>query len=113
MHDRSGSFRQAVLRIVASIPEGRVTTYGRIAASIGYPRRARLVGLAISGASDEGDFPCHRVVNRDGFLSGGWSFGHPDVMRQLLEAEGVPFIGEHTVDLDACVWEPPDRLPDS
>ena len=56
MHDRSGSFRQAVLKVVASIPEGRVTTYGRIAASIGYPRRARLV-LAISGASDEGDFP--------------------------------------------------------
>jgi hypothetical protein len=47
-------------------------------------------------------------VNRDGFLSGGWSFGHPDVMRLLLEEEGVPFIGGHTGDLDACLWEPPE-----
>ncbi len=108
MAEHAGAFKQAVLDVVERVPEGRVTTYGRIAAAIGHPRRARHVGMALAGASEAGDYPCHRVVNRDGFLSGGWSFGHPEVMRQLLEEEGVPFIGEHTVDLDACLWEPPD-----
>jgi methylated-DNA-protein-cysteine methyltransferase-like protein len=107
--DRATGFRRAVLDVVARIPEGRVTTYGRIAAAIGHPRRARHVGMALARSSDLGDYPCHRVVNREGFLSGGWSFRHPDVMRQMLEDEGVPFIGEHTVDLDACLWEPPDQ----
>ena len=109
MSERSDGFRQAVLEMVRRIPEGRVTTYGRIAEAIGHPRRARHVGLALAGASDAGDYPCHRVVNRERFLSGGWSFGHPDAMRQMLREEGVPFIGEHTVDLDACLWEPPER----
>lgn len=108
MSERLDGFRQAVLEMVRRIPEGRVTTYGRIAAAIGHPRRARHVGLALAGASDAGDYPCHRVVNREGFLSGGWSFGRPDAMRQMLREEGVPFIGEHTVDLDACLWEPPE-----
>jgi methylated-DNA-protein-cysteine methyltransferase-like protein len=108
MADRSSGFRQAVLTVVARIPAGQVTTYGRIAAAIGHPRRARHVGMALANAAEAGDYPCHRVVNRDGFLSGGWAFGHPDIMRQLLEEEGVRFIGEHTVDLDACLWEPPD-----
>jgi methylated-DNA-protein-cysteine methyltransferase-like protein len=108
MNERSNGFRQAVLSAVSQIPMGKVTTYGRIAEAIGHPRRARHVGMALSGASDVGDYPCHRVVNRDGDLSGGWSFGHPDVMRQMLEEEDVPFIGEHRVDLDACLWEPPE-----
>lgn len=108
MRDGGNGFRRAVLAVVACIPMGRVTTYGRIAAAIGHPRRARHVGMALANASDAGDYPCHRVVNRDGVLSGGWAFGHPDVMRQLLEEEGVPFVAENRVDLDACLWEPPD-----
>ena len=92
---------------VARIPRGRVTTYGRITAAIEHPRRARHVGLALATADEAGDYPCHRVVNREGVLSGGWSFGHPDIMRLLLDDEGIPFIGEYTVDLDPCLWEPP------
>jgi methylated-DNA-protein-cysteine methyltransferase related protein len=100
------SFEQSVLTIVASIPGGKVTTYGRISEAIGCPRRARHVGLALARAPESGDYPCHRVVNRDGYLSGGWAFGHPEVMRDLLEEEGVPFAAEWRVDLDECLWEP-------
>jgi len=65
-----------------------------------------MVGWALSAVPPDVDVPCHRVVNRIGVLSGGWHFGHPDVMRGLLAAEGVPFRDELQVDLDACVWEP-------
>lgn len=99
-------FRQAALAVVARIPRGKVTTYGRIAEAIGHPRRARQVGVALANASGAGDYPCHRVVNRDGYLSGGWAFGHPEIMRQLLDEEEVLFVGPMQVDLGSCLWEP-------
>ena len=102
----SADFAARVYPIVARIPRGRVTTYGRIARSLGEVRSARIVGWALMAAVDDEALPCHRVVNRLGFLSGGWHFGHPDVMRSLLLAEGIPFLEEYRVDLDSCVWEP-------
>lgn len=105
----SPKFAAKVYDIVARIPPGRVTTYGRIARAIGDPRGARMVGWALMypESDPEGrELPCHRVVNRVGELSGGWHFGHPDVMRGLLLAEGVPFTAEYRVDLERCVWEP-------
>jgi methylated-DNA-protein-cysteine methyltransferase-like protein len=98
-------FRDAVGVVVRSVPIGRVTTYGRIADAVGAPGRARQVGFALAqGAGD--DVPAHRVVNRDGELTGGWSFGHPDVMRQMLKEEGVAFDAEGRVILSRFVWEP-------
>jgi methylated-DNA-protein-cysteine methyltransferase-like protein len=102
----SPTFAARVYDIVARIPRGRVTTYGRIARAVGEPRSARMVGWALMSAVDEDDLPCHRVVNRVGLLTGGWHFGHPDVMRRLLLAEGVPFKDEYQVDLERCLWEP-------
>ena len=102
----SPAFAARVYDLVARIPRGRVTTYGRIARAIGDPRAARMVGWTLVHVADERDLPCHRVVNRVGLLSGGWHFGHPDVMRGLLLAEGVPFKDEYQVDLERCVWEP-------
>jgi methylated-DNA-protein-cysteine methyltransferase-like protein len=101
-------FADRVFAIVAAIPTGRVTTYGDIAAALGDPRGGRQVGWAIAGSPAELDLPFHRVVNRDGFLSGGWAFGHPDVMKQRLVADGVPFVDEYTVDLKRCRWVPDD-----
>ena len=97
-------FADRVFRVVAKIPRGRVTTYGRIAVALGAPRSARMVGWAMHDGPE--GLPFHRVVNRDGVLSGGWAFGHPDRMKALLVAEGVPFIAEYQVDLRACLWEP-------
>ena len=105
----SPTFAARVYDLVARIPRGRVTTYGRIARAVGDPRGARMVGWALMYAVDDPEgreLPCHRVVNRVGLLSGGWHFGHPDVMRGLLLREGVPFKDEYQVDLERCVWEP-------
>jgi methylated-DNA-protein-cysteine methyltransferase-like protein len=102
----SPDFTERVMAVVARIPSGRVTTYGRIARTIGDPRGARMVGWAMM-KTPEG-LPAHRVVNRNGELTGGWYFGHPDVMRSRLVAEGVPFSDEYTVDLPQCVWDPWD-----
>lgn len=95
-----------VYGIVARIPRGRVTTYGAIARAVGSVRGARMVGWLLHSVPPELDLPCHRVVNRTGFLSGGWHFGHPDVMRDRLLAEGVPFEDEYQVDLSRSLWLP-------
>lgn len=105
-------FPERVYAIVARIPPGRVTTYGRIARALGEPRSARMVGWAMLHVDPSRDLPCHRVVNRIGFLSGGWHFGHPDIMRGLLLDEGVPFKEEYQVDLDRCLWEIDEPDPD-
>jgi len=97
-----------VFAIVGQIPRGRVTTYGDIARALGDPRGARQVGWAIAGSPAGLDLPFHRVVNREGFLSGGWAFGHPEIMKERLLAEGVPFIDEFTVDIKRCRWVPGD-----
>lgn len=99
-------FADRVFAVVAQIPEGTVTTYGEIARALGAPRGARQVGWAIASASPGLDLPFHRVVNREGFLSGGWAFGHPEVMKQRLVAEEVPFRAEYTVDLAQVLWIP-------
>lgn len=104
--DVEAGFAQQVFEIVAQIPFGRVTTYGDIARALGDPRGARQVGWAIAGSPAGLNLPFHRVVNRDGFLSGGWAFGHPEVMKQRLLAEGVRFQDDFTVDMARCRWTP-------
>lgn len=102
------AFRHAVWNAVSRIPVGSVTTYGEIARALGRPRNARLVGQVLRITPPELELPCHRVVASDGSLSGGWMFGHPAVMKGLLEDEGVPFRREYAVDLRHCFWSPTD-----
>jgi methylated-DNA-protein-cysteine methyltransferase-like protein len=101
-------FPERVALVVARIPEGFVTTYGRIAAALGSPRSARMVGWALRGEVGGESIPAHRVVNREGVLSGAVAFGAPDRMRNLLLAEDVPFLDDITVDLEECLWDPAD-----
>jgi methylated-DNA-protein-cysteine methyltransferase-like protein len=108
-HARGADFADRVYATVARIPRGRVTTYGAIARSLGNARGARLVGWLLNAVPAELDLPCHRVVNRFGYLSGGWHFGHPDVMKALLVAEDTPFCDEYQVNLSACLWLPWER----
>lgn len=109
---RSGgpSFPERVYAVVLQIPEGKVTTYGTIAAVLGERRSARMVGWAMSSCPPEVSEVAHRVVNRYGELSGGWAFGHPDIMKQHLLDEGVTFVEEYRVDLEKHFWLPP--MPD-
>ncbi|HUG16052.1 MAG TPA: MGMT family protein [Thermomicrobiales bacterium] len=94
-------------RIVRAIPAGSVTTYGTIAAVLGDRRGARMVGWAMSNCPPDVSDHAHRVVNRYGELSGGWAWGHPDVMRSLLVDEGVSFVAEFRVDIARHMWIPP------
>lgn len=91
--------------MLCQIPFGSVTTYGDIARAIGSPGHARQVGWTLGNFPDGIELPCHRVVNSEGKLSGGWSFGHPEIMRQRLLEEGVPFQREYQVDLEMCRWD--------
>jgi methylated-DNA-protein-cysteine methyltransferase-like protein len=100
------NFTNRVYAVVARIPHGRVTTYGAIARALGEPRSARMVGWAVNAPPPELQLPCHRVVNRIGFLSGGWHFGHPDVMRDALREEDITFVDEYQVDLKQHFWDP-------
>ncbi len=101
-------FAERVYQVVERIPEGRVTTFGRIARALGAPRAARMVGWALNRTPSDRHVPAHRVLNRNGVLSGAMHFGHPDAMRMLLEDEGVEFLDEITVDLDVYLWDPAD-----
>ena len=94
------SFRNEVYSVVASIPSGRVLTYGQIAYLVGRPQCSRMVGQAMHNASEERNLPCHRVVNSQGRLAPFW----PE-QRELLEKEGVAFRKNGCVDLKACGWE--------
>jgi methylated-DNA-protein-cysteine methyltransferase-like protein len=92
-----------VFALVRACPIGRVTTYGWLAKSVGYPRGARMVGW-IMNETPEG-VPAQRVINSKGELTGSWAFGERGRMRQLLEAEGIVFTDEH-VDLKRYGWDP-------
>jgi len=93
-----------VYALVSACPVGRVTTYGALAKAVGYPRGARMVGW-IMNESPHG-VPAQRVINSKGELSGSWAFGSPDLMRQLLENEGIIFSENGRVDLKRYGWEP-------
>lgn len=98
-------FFQRVYQIVAQIPAGKVATYGQIAALIGEPRSARIVGWALHSAPQELNLPCHRVVNKAGAMGPGYLFG-PGQQRLLLEAEGVTFTPNGHINMEKHLWDP-------
>lgn len=99
------SFFERVWAVVAEIPPGRVTTYGDIAEHLGRRGAARIVGWALNEAAGSG-LPCHRVVNRNGELTGKRHFETPHVMQERLRSEGVGFVAENRVDLPKHRWMP-------
>jgi methylated-DNA-protein-cysteine methyltransferase-like protein len=96
---------QRFYSVVRSVPAGRVTTYGAVAAEAGLPGRARQVGYALAALPDGTDVPWQRVVNARGTISGR-SGGSPAarIQRVLLEAEGVRFDSTGRIDLDDYGW---------
>ncbi len=104
------NFFARVYATVREIPRGRVTTYGRIAQALGEPRAARTVGLALRSARFTPDrLPAHRVVNRNGELTGQHSFPTPTMMADLLRNEGIRVEDNRVVDFKTLLWEPPKR----
>ncbi|MBS3770485.1 MAG: MGMT family protein [Bacteroidales bacterium] len=101
------SFFQKVYKVTKMIPEGRVTTYGAIARYLGAPGSARMVGWALNNSHAQDEFiPAHRVVNRQGLLTGKHHFPGPDVMQQLLESEGVRVKDDQVYDFHNLFWDP-------
>lgn len=90
---------EKIYEVVKSIPEGKVATYGLVAALAGNPRWSRVVGYALHVNPEPGVIPCHRVVNREGRLAPSFAFGGEDAQRQLLSAEGITFEPDGRVDL--------------
>ena len=99
-------FNQQVFEIIKLIPEGRVTNYGAIAKAIGSGRSARMVGWAMNAAHNLEDVPAHRVVNRNGLLTGKHHFEGTNLMQQLLESEGVKVVDNQIIDLEKYFWTP-------
>ena len=83
-----------IYEVVKKIPKGRVANYGTVARLAGFPGCARQVGYALHCNPDPANIPCHRVVFKDGALSPAFAFGGDNVQRQMLENEGVSFIGD-------------------
>ncbi len=100
-------FFNRVYDVVKCIPAGRVTTYGAIAKYLSAAKASRMVGWAMN-ASHKHDciIPAHRVVNRNGFLTGKRHFGDIDLMQQLLCSEGVDVHDDKVVDFSKKFWDP-------
>lgn len=104
------SFFEQVYAVARQIPKGRVTTYGAIAAYLGTKLSARMVGWAMNGAHHQPNIPAHRVVNRNGMLSGKMHFATPTRMEELLQKEKISVVDDVIVDFEKKFWDPAVEL---
>jgi methylated-DNA-protein-cysteine methyltransferase-like protein len=110
MDDKNSSFYEKVYEVVRLIPEGKVTSYGAIAAFLGRKGSARLVGYAMNNCHGREDVPAHRVVNRNGLLTGKHHFSPPSLMQQLLENEGIDIEDDQILNFKQVYWDPSEFL---
>ena len=100
-------FFEQVYQVVRLVPRGRVTSYGTIAAYLGTKGSSRMVGYAMNGAHIlHPPVPAHRVVNRQGLLTGKFHFESPNRMQELLEAEGVQVLNDQVTNFKTLFWDP-------
>lgn len=104
------NFFERVYEVVRQIPKGKVTSYGAIAKSVGAAKSARMVGYAMNSAKDLDDVPAHRVVNRNGLLTGKNHFGDHSAMQQMLNSEGVTVKDNKVQDFKKHFWDPQEDL---
>ena len=105
----SNNFFSKVYEVVIQIPEGRVTSYGAIANYLGSSQSARMVGWALNKVNTY-DIPAHRVVNKQGLLTGKFHFDGITLMQQLLENEGIKVLDNQIQDLKKVFWDPSKEL---
>lgn len=104
---RDESFFELVYEVVRQVPKGRVTSYGAVAACLGTKLSARMVGWAMNGAGRvRPKVPAHRVVNRNGMLSGKHHFETPVTMELLLNKEGIKVKDDKIIDFEKLFWDP-------
>jgi methylated-DNA-protein-cysteine methyltransferase-like protein len=108
---RDENFFELVYEMARQIPKGRVTSYGAIANVLGTKLSARMVGWAMNGAGKvRPKVPAHRVVNRNGILSGKHHFKTPGEMEKLLKKEGIKVKNDIVVDFEKLFWDPAKEL---
>ena len=105
------NFFELVYEVARQIPKGRVTSYGAIAQCLGTKMSARMVGWAMNGSGHvRPKVPAHRVVNRNGMLSGKHHFDDPEQMERLLKKEGIKVKDDTVVDFEKKFWDPAKEL---
>lgn len=108
---KQNSFYEDVVEVVKLIPRGRVTSYGAIAKYLGTKMSSRMVGWALNGSHlYDRTIPAHRVVNRNGMLTGKAHFGTPARMQELLEKEKIKVKDDKVVDFEKLFWDPAIEL---
>ena len=108
---KDDSFFDLVHEVARQIPKGRVTSYGAIAACLGTRGSSRMVGWAMMAVPNaKRPVPAHRVVNRNGLLTGRHHYTPPEKMQQLLEKEGVKVKDNQVVDFARLFWDPAKEL---
>ena len=104
------NFFEDVHEVVKLIPEGKWTSYGAIAHYLGAKGSARMVGWAMNSAHNMPQVPAHRVLNRNGVLSGKQHFNPPGKMQKLLEEEGLKVVHDKIENGTASFWDPSMEL---
>ena len=104
------NFFQNVYDVVQLIPEGRWTSYGAIAHYLGAKGSARMVGWAMNNAHGIPGLPAHRVLNREGMLTGKGHFKPPESMQARLEVEGLLVKNDRVVNATSSFWDPTVEL---
>ena len=110
MTTNTDNFFDRVYEVVKKIPYGRVTNYGSIAKYLGSAKSSRAVGYAMNASHNIADVPAHRVVNKVGLLTGKHHFFGSNLMRDLLESEGVEIIDNQVIQFDSLYWDPSVEL---
>lgn len=109
--EQKDSFFESVYDVVRLIPKGRVTSYGAIANYLGTKLSSRMVGWAMNAAGSAiPPVPAHRVVNRNGILTGKHHFATPTLMEDLLKSEGVKVSNDAIVNYKHLFWDPSEEL---
>jgi len=108
--NQKSTFFEDVYEVVKLIPVGRVTSYGAIGAYLGLKSSARMVGWAMNSSHGMPEVPAHRVVNRNGVLTGKHFFGTPTMMQELLESEGIRIVDDRIVNFKKVFWDPSVEL---
>ena len=109
MIDKSDFFEN-VYEVVKLIPKGRVTSYGAIACYLGAKKSSRMVGWAMNASHNRMDLPAHRVVNRNGILTGKNHFETVNSMQKLLEQEGIVVVNDQIQEFQKKFWDPAVEL---
>ncbi|WP_126972356.1 MGMT family protein [Gynurincola endophyticus] len=111
MKTKNDNFFEDVFEVVKLIPKGRVTSYGAIAKYLGTAKSSRMVGWAMNlSHTHKTKVPAHRVVNRNGMLTGKMHFNPPEAMQKKLEAEGIVVANDRIQNFELHFWDPVKEL---